>query len=367
MAGRRIKLFSRALHYRPELRLHTASSGDVDALHELYLVMEDMGTQVACGATRVNVEYLTGIPEAHVLREVDERVRELPWSFDFHDLRAALATAGKLSPTSRMLVDTLIYDGLSRREGIALCEHLGGRFTAGHATNQTLFWSDDDAMVALAREYVSRGFTDLKLRVAVESFERDMQRLSLLRKELGGAVTLSIDVNGHWTEKETLERIRRLERFRLSYVEQPIPAGDWDAIARVAHASPIPIMLDESLSSIADVRELAVRQLPVLAHLKLAKLGGVEPVVTAARFLAASNIEVMIGQMNEGTVATAAALHCAMALNVRRAELYGADGLRDDPATGLAYRDGMVAIGAKAGLGVDFNERRAQLLWEIAA
>jgi L-alanine-DL-glutamate epimerase-like enolase superfamily enzyme len=364
MPGRRVRLFAGELHYRPQLRLHTASSGAIPSLRELYLVLEERGNRLACGAVRTNVEYLTGIPESAVRREVDERVRDFPWNGDFHDLRAALARAGKLSPTTRALVDTLIFDGLSRREGIPLCEHLGGNFKGRCLTNQTLFWSDDDTLLALAREYVARGFTDLKLRVAVEGFGRDLRRLQLVRDAFGDTIRLSIDANGHWSEAQAMERIAQLEPFALAYVEQPIAAGDWDAIARLAKWSPTPIMLDESLASIHDVQELARRRLPVLAHLKLAKLGGIEPVMAATRRLAEVDIPVMIGQMNEGTVATAAAVHCAMALDAPRAELYGADGLLDDPAHGLAYRDGMVEIAHGPGLGVEFNAQRAQLIWE---
>lgn len=366
MSGRRVKLFSSELHYRPRLQLHTATSGAVPSLRELYLVLEERGNRLACGAVRTNVEYLTGIPEPAVRREVDEHVREFPWTGDFHDVRAALATAGKLSPTTRALVDTLIFDGLSRREGVPLCEHLGGNFKGCYVTNQTLFWSDDETLLALAREYVARGFTDLKLRVAVEGFGRDVRRLQLVREAFGDAVELSIDANGRWTEAQAMERIAQLEPFALAYVEQPIAASDWDAIARLANTSPTPIMLDESLASLHDVQELARRRLPVIAHLKLAKLGGIEPVMAAARRLAEVDIPVMIGQMNEGTVATAAALHCAMALDAPRAELYGADGLLDDPAHGLSYRDGMVEIARGPGLGVEFNAQRAQLIWEKA-
>ena len=366
MSGRRIRLFESELHYRPQLRLHTATSGAVPSLHELYLVLEERGAPLATGAVRVNVEYLTGIAESVVRREIDERVREFPWSAGLHDIRTALASAGRLSPTSRALVDTLIYDGLSRSEGVPLCEHLGGRFQARYPTNQTLFWNDDAALVALAREYVARGFTDLKLRVAVESFERDVRRLEMLREALGDSITLSIDANGRWSEEEAMQRIARLAPFALAYAEQPIAAGDWDAMARVSRWSPTPVMLDESLATLADVRELASRKLAVIAHLKLAKLGGIEPVVAAARLLGSAGIPVMIGQMNEGTVATAAALHCAMATGAPRAELYGADGLLDDPARGLTYRDGAVEVAREPGLGVHFDERCAQLIWEKA-
>ncbi|TAM76250.1 mandelate racemase [bacterium] len=365
MARRRVRLFMGELHYRPEIRLHTASSGDVPTLRELYLVLDEDGQRVACGAVRTNVEYLTGIPEMTVRDEAQHVLPLLPWDAQLEELRAIVEQQRDLSVTIRALIDTTLFDGLSRCAGVPLCVYLGGRFTGGYATNQSLFWGDDATLIDLARAYVARGFADLKLRVGVEDFERDLRRLARLRNELGDGVTLSVDVNGHWSEREAEERIERLTPLDLAYVEQPIPAGDWDAMARLARRSTIPLTLDESVASMGDVRELARRRIPAIAHVKLAKLGGVGPVVEAGRLLKAAGIELMVGQMNEGTVATAAAVHCAMALQPHRGELYGADGLLDDPANGLTYSSGAVEIGNGPGLGIAFHEQDAELLWEM--
>ena len=40
----------------------------------------------------------------------------------------------------------------------------------------------------------------------------------------------------------------------------------------------------------------------------------------------------MVGQMNEGVVSTLATAHAAVALRAEYRELYGSDGLVDDPA-----------------------------------
>lgn len=73
----------------------------------------------------------------------------------------------------------------------------------------------------------------------------------------------------------------------------------------------------------------------------------------------------MIGQMNEGAVCTAAALHVALATKPVHAELYGADGLIDDPARGVTYRDGLVSLTNGRGLGVDFDLTRTKLVREF--
>jgi L-alanine-DL-glutamate epimerase-like enolase superfamily enzyme len=72
----------------------------------------------------------------------------------------------------------------------------------------------------------------------------------------------------------------------------------------------------------------------------------------------------MIGQMNEGGLATAAAAHLALATRPVAAELYGADGLIDDPAQGLTYTAGQIVLPDAPGLGLPFDTRRAPHMME---
>ncbi len=145
----------------------------------------------------------------------------------------------------------------------------------------------------------------------------------------------------------------------------PIAAGDWAALGRLAASSPVPIMLDESVTGAADVERICDAGGRLWAHLKLVKLGGIGPTFRAARRLAAAGVPFMVGQMNEGAAATAAALHVVHATAPAFAELYGADGLTDDPASGLAYGDGTVSLAAVPGLGVTFDASRAHLIREF--
>jgi L-Ala-D/L-Glu epimerase len=124
-------------------------------------------------------------------------------------------------------------------------------------------------------------------------------------------------------------------------------------------------MLDESVASADDVARICRFGGKVFAHLKLVKLGGIAPTIAAARDLAAAGVPFMIGQMNEGGAATAAALHVASATSPAFAELYGADGLIDDPAGGVVYADGAVAVANGPGLGITFDARKARLLQEF--
>jgi len=363
----RLSLHRTMLSYGGGLLLHTASSGSISGLDTLYLRLVDGGIE-ATGEVRVNIAYLIGVSAETLVAEALALLPGLSLGSDpvqaIADTPAALAQA---SAPIRMLVDMALYDLAAKRVGLPLASYLSGRSredTVSYPTNQSLFISDDATFLRQAEAYVERGFKDLKVRIGGMDFEQDLGRLRLLRDRFGREIKLAADANGSWRPDEARFRLEALAPLHLAYVEQPTAPAPIEVLARFAEDSPIPIMLDESVNGEHAVAELAAGGHRLMAHLKLVKLGGVAPTLRAARALEAAGVPLMIGQMNEGGLATAAALHLAAALEPRFAELYGADGLDNDAAPGLVYRAGRVGAPQGAGLGLPFHTQRTQTLWE---
>jgi L-Ala-D/L-Glu epimerase len=362
----RASLHRAKLHYGSGLVLHTASSGSVPHLAELYLRLDD-GERIGIGEARINIAYLNGLAPEAVVADAISATRAIDWRRKPADLLNAMADcAERWSAPVRMLIDCALHDLAARCAGKPLMAWLGGSNAdrAAAATNQTLFWSSHESFLAQARAYVDRGFRDLKVRVGIGDFAEDLRRIGALREQFGDTVKIAADANGQWSETQAMDNVRKLAEFGLSYVEQPVPPGDWVMIERFGASSPIPVMLDESIASMSDVERVCALEGIVLAHLKLVKLGGIAPVMAAAHRLSDAGVKIMIGQMNEGAAATAAAVHVTCAVRPAFAELYGADGLANDPVTGVSYRDGSVAVGPGPGLGVIFDETKADLIWE---
>jgi len=363
-----VKLLAASLHYPPELVLHTASSGRIKELDELYLVIERDGRLAGFGEIRENVAYLTGLQPRAVRQGIAALVRALDWSQPHDEVAAQFLRVCTDTPAiSRALVDTALVDWAARARGIAVSELFGAPFRPEHTTNQSLFVSDDAHLRTMAKRYAARGFRKLKLRVGARSLREDCARLALLRELFGDGVELAIDANGAWPLDDAIANLREMARFDLAYAEQPIAAGNWEAALRLADASPVPIMLDESLISPDDIDCVIEARGKLWAHLKIIKLGGVTPTISCARRLAAAEVPFMIGQMNEGAAATAAAFHCTITTNPAHAELYGADGLIDDPVQGVSYADGTVRVERAPGLGVQIGTHNLETLWEIRA
>lgn len=354
-----------SLRYADGLVLHTASSGTVPTLDELRLVVVEDGCIVALGAARLNIEYLSGIPGDALCRQCITAFDALDLAVPWAEQPASLP-AGLDAPV-RMIFEMAAADGAARAAGVSLSVWLGGATASRLHTNQTLFLTDDDTLLRRARAYATRGFHDLKLRVGAGAGADDLRRVRLLRDALGPSLRLSVDANGRWSEAEAIAILAEFAGLGVQYVEQPLPPDDWGAAGRVSRATGVPIMLDESLLDLADVETLIATRAAPMAHLKLAKLGGLDRLVRAGRALQEAGIKVMAGQMNEGCVSTLAAAHAAAALGADYCELYGADGLQDDPAGTLRYAGGCLHLPPGPGLGLVRHDPSGILLRERIA
>ena len=359
-----LRLYAADLHYPEDLQVHTAASGRVASLSARYLKIERSDGFSGIGEVRANITYLSHLPEDAVDPAIIDLCRQLPWNAEPEDILTATQTFQTERPhVATAAVENALVEGMARRRNIPVAQWLGGEWRKGVDTNQCLFWSPDERFDRLAKRFLVEGFRQIKVRIAVGAFEQDLARLTRLRELAGPDVSIAVDANGAWGIGEAVEKLRALEPIGLSYVEQPTKPGDWPAFRKAVDSTSTPLMVDEGLASDSDVDELCAIGSAALAHLKIVKLGGPSAVVKAMKRFDDAGVGVMIGQMNEGAMATAITIHSVMALQPRYAELYGCYGLLDDVTQGVSYSGGKVFTQPGPGLGVTFDAARCRTVW----
>lgn len=351
----RFSLHQRRLAYGEGLTVFTASSGPVTGLEELYLNVRWDGGE-GWGEARANIRYASGLEPERLPALVAEVAAPLASATTPEAALDALADA-PAHPMARNIVDCALLDGAARAAGIAVASLLGATLSDGAPppvpSNQCIFAGTPVEQAATrAARYAAEGFREIKIRLGVEPPAREAERVRAIRAAVGDAVRLAVDANGTWGVEEAVLRLGLLEGLAIAYVEQPTAPGDWAGFAAVHARTGLPVMADEGLRGDSDVEALMRLGPPFLAHLKLPKAGGPRALLAQARRLAAAGVGLMVGQMNEGALATAAAVQCALAVRPAHAELYGAYGLADDPAQGLAYRGGAACLAGRTGMGV---------------
>jgi muconate cycloisomerase len=85
---------------------------------------------------------------------------------------------------------------------------------------------------------------------------------------------LRVDANEAWSPDEVVRRVQQLEPHVISCVEQPVRHEDVAALADARKQLNVPIMLDESLTSVND-GQVAIRDGTCdLFNIRLSKCGG---------------------------------------------------------------------------------------------
>ena len=165
------------------------------------------------------------------------------------------------------------------------------------------------------------GFRQCKIKVGIAGHD-DVERLRIIRRWIGPRMDLRIDANEAWKPEEVADRIRALEPFGITAVEQPVAHEQVATLSAVRKQVGTPIMLDESLCSLTDAEQAVAGQTCDLFNLRLSKCGGFIPSLRLAQFARRHGLGYQLGcQVGETAILSAAGRHFACSVrNIRYLE-----------------------------------------------
>ncbi|MFJ3202440.1 dipeptide epimerase [Streptomyces sp. NPDC086989] len=298
----------------------------------------------------VSSEYL-GLRTERILRHlsaVRPAVERLPDpETAWNELAPAGPVGADLPAGVLAAIEAAVLDLTGKRAGEPAHRMLGNPRPASAATARTIGIVAPVPAAARAVRLAAAGFTVLKVKAGSPDPADDLARTQAVR-EGAPAAELLLDPNGAWSERQACELLPRFAALGVTAVEQPVAAGRPEALARVAAASPIPVIADEDAVSYEDAAALAGRVHGV--NVKLAKCGGVRAALRIHTVLSGSGTDLMLGCLTASSLGIAPAVHL-----VDRARWVDLDGhllLADDPWEGIGGADGTVRPAPRAGLGV---------------
>ncbi len=120
-----------------------------------------------------------------------------------------------------------------------------------------LIWMGDEAyMLKQIKEKLTQGFKCIKLKIGAIDFDTELSLLSSIRHKYNEhTIELRVDANGAFHQTEALDRLKTLSEFKIHSIEQPIKAGNWNAMKNLCENSSLPIALDEELIGIFSVTQ----------------------------------------------------------------------------------------------------------------
>jgi D-galactarolactone cycloisomerase len=203
-------------------------------------------------------------------------------------------------------VELALWDLAGKARGVPVYQLLGGLVQPRLRGYASLLRYDAPADVARAvTAALAMGFTAVKLH------QVDEASVAAAREAAGPDVDLMLDTNCPWTVEDAIRMGRRLERYGLRWLEEPVwPPEDYAGLARVRQAVRIPIACGENDATLFAFREIVAAGAADVVQPSVTKVGGVSEMKKIATLAAAANVTLVPHSFYFGP-GLAATLHVA--------------------------------------------------------
>lgn len=184
----------------------------------------------------------------------------------------------------------------------------------------------------------------LKVKMGLDN---DKETVDIIRSMTD--VPICVDANQGWTSKEqALEMCQWLAERNCLFVEQPLAVDRHDDTAWLRERSPLPVIADESLQRIGDVKHISEAFDGI--NIKLMKSTGMHEAYKMVTLARALGMKVMLGCMTETSCAVSAAAQLAPLADY--ADLDGNLLIANDRFDGMKIIDGKITLNDNPGIGV---------------
>jgi L-alanine-DL-glutamate epimerase-like enolase superfamily enzyme len=264
---------------------------------------------------------------------------EDPLDLEEAERRFEATLAGNNS--ARAALSTALHDLAGKRLGIPVHRMWG--LDPARAPMSTFTIGIDTAEMIRKKVLEAEPYPILKIKLGSD---RDMEILDTIRDVT--QKELRVDANCGWDVKHAIRMLPVLEEYGVTVLEQPLPAEDLDGLAEIRRHARIPLIVDESCLTSADIPRVAGRVDGI--NIKLAKTGGLREAIRMIHIARAHHLMVMVGCMVESSIAITAAAQFTPLVDI--VDLDGAALLAHDPYVGATIHGGQLRLPGGPGLGV---------------
>jgi len=259
-----------------------------------------------------------------------------------------------------LALETAIIDAMSQLEEVSFAKKLGGSFRRNIPVSGTVYLDSPKNMANVAQKWASKGITHLKVKVTGKN-DMDSANLERIRSAVGPGVLIRIDANqAYGTVKKATESLKRLEKYDIAIVEQPIKWNDLEGLRELKKIVRPEIMVDESLRKPSDIELIVQKEAADIINFHPSKLGCLTVTKAGIEKAAKLGLKYMIGASVMTGVGVAAHLHLASSLEELQYpneemglhEICG----KDVVVNPFGIKNGRMKVPKNCGLGVEIDE-----------
>jgi L-alanine-DL-glutamate epimerase-like enolase superfamily enzyme len=259
-------------------------------------------------------------------------------------------------------IDTALYDIMGKATNRPVAAVLGGIYRTKFRVSRSLGVKTPKEMGQDALRLKDAGYAMLTVKCGFDPKE-DVERVAAVRDAVGSDYAIEVDINGAYTAEVAIPTLKKMERYGIEAVEQPVAWWDLKGMREVRVAIDTPVTADESAWTPYDVANIAKEGAADTICLKPVKNGGLYLCKRMAEIADANGLGVLMGSKHPLSPGTSALINFAAAIPAMHDVLgYGSpmerlvDDICDPPIVMAA--DGTVSLPPGAGYGVRISEEK---------
>lgn len=288
----------------------------------------------------------------------------------YHDIyRDAYWRGGAVLTSALSAVEVALWDILGKSLGVPVYRLLGGKVNDEvriYVNGWFAGAKEPEEFGQKASEAVKRGVTAMKwdpfgksyLTIEPSALDKAIKNVAAVRDAVGSGVELLIEAHGRFDVPTAITIARELAPFKPTFLEEPVPPNNLEALKAVKDASPVPIAAGERLYTRYDYNQLFRLRAADYIQPDVSHAGGIMELKKLAAIAEAQYIP-FAPHNPSGPVANAATLQLAACCpNFRFLEIMYSDVDYRSEITDerLEYADGKIKIGDRPGIGIELNE-----------
>ncbi|UWR28091.1 dipeptide epimerase [Sulfitobacter sp. S223] len=283
-------------------------TADVFRLAQVFTISRGSRTEAKVLTVRITDGDAVGMGECvpyarygETLESVTAQIKGLPGRLT-REVLYELLPAG----AARNAVDCALWDLEAKQTGTPVWELAGLATPKPEITAYTLSLDTPEQMREQAAKNAFRPLLKIKL-----GTPDDMPRLEAVRAGAPES-TIIVDANEGWSAEVYADLAPHLVRLGVALVEQPLPAGEDDAL--IGMDRPVPVCADESCHDRASLPALKGKY--DVVNIKLDKTGGLTEALALRDAALAEGFDVMVGCMVGSSLAMAPAVLVAQGAKI---------------------------------------------------
>ena len=266
-------------------------------------------------------------------------------------IEAALV-AGQIPSAVRSAVDQAWWDWQGRATQTPVWQMW--QLNPGHMpfTSVTVGISRPAAAQDRVRKWLELGdFRAFKIKLGSPAgIASDREMFSAVAAVIPSGALVSVDANGGWSVEDAIAMSGWLAERGVDHLEQPLRRGLEHELRRVRRESPLPVILDESVFTSADIEPLMALEALDGINIKLMKCGGLTEALRLVEKARSNQLRILVGCY--GNTALANTAGATLGPLVDYLDLDSHLNLKDDPFSGARLEAGRFVLPSMPGFGV---------------